>query len=125
MSNRRNVSRINDAYIKQHDAQMERQQRRKKKLHRRLMLFGMIVVITMVSLVSYHLDQRAKYQGMKQEYSELSNELTSLQKEEKKLAEEIELLNDEEYLLQIAKTNYFFTEEGEIVFKLPEEDPSY
>ncbi|SHN37452.1 FtsB family cell division protein [Gracilibacillus kekensis] len=125
MSKRSKVSRINDAYIKQHDAQMERQKRRKKKLHRRLMLFGMIVALTMISLITFHLDQRAEYQGMKQEYSELSTELTSLQKEEKQLTEEIELLNDEEYLLQIAKTNYFFTEEGEIVFKLPEEDPSY
>ncbi|WP_058305660.1 FtsB family cell division protein [Gracilibacillus massiliensis] len=125
MSRRSKVSRINDAYIKQYDAQMERQKRKKKKLHRRLMLFGMIVALTMISLVTFHLDQRAKYQGMKQEYSELSTELTSLHKEEKQLAEEIELLNDEEYLLQIAKTNYFFTKEGEIVFKLPEEDPSY
>ncbi|GAE94201.1 cell division protein DivIC [Gracilibacillus boraciitolerans JCM 21714] len=125
MPKRNNISRINDSFIKQYDAQMERQQRKKKKLHRRLMLFGIIVAITMISLVTFHLDQRAKYQGMQQEYGELSNELTTLQKEEKMLTEEIELLNDEEYLLQIAKTNYFFTEEGEIVFKFSEEDPSY
>ncbi len=125
MAKRNNVSRINDAYIEQYDAQVKRQKRRKKKLYRRLMLFGVIVAVTMVSLVTFHINQRVKYQDMQQEYTELSSELTSLEKEEKKLKEEIELLNDEEYLLQIAKTNYFFTEEGEIVFKLPEEDASY
>ncbi|SFM50110.1 cell division protein DivIC [Gracilibacillus orientalis] len=125
MAKRNNVSRINDAYVEQYDAQIKRQTRRKKKLYRRLMLFGLIVAVTMVSLVTFHINQRTTFQDKQQEYTELSNELTSLQKEEKKLNEEIELLNDEEYLLQIAKTNYFFTEEGEIVFKLPEEDPSY
>ncbi|WP_208587316.1 FtsB family cell division protein [Gracilibacillus suaedae] len=125
MAKRNKVSRINDAYIEQYDAQVKRQKRRKKKLYRRLMLFGIIVSVTMVSLVTFHINQRLKYQDMQQEYTELSEELTTLQNEEKKLTEEIELLNDEEYLLQIAKTNYFFTEEGEIVFKLPEEDPSY
>ncbi|MGN8648239.1 septum formation initiator family protein [Gracilibacillus sp. HCP3S3_G5_1] len=125
MARRNKVSRINHEYIEKYDAQMKRQKRRKKKLYRRLLLFGVVATITMISLVTYHIDQRLKYQDMQQEYTELSDELISLQNEEKKLKEEIELLNDEEYLLQIAKTNYFFTEEGEIVFKLPEEDSSY
>ncbi|UOQ83862.1 FtsB family cell division protein [Gracilibacillus salinarum] len=125
MAKRNNVSRINEAFIEQHDAQMKRQIRRKKKLYRRLMLFGAVMAITMIFLTTYHINQRTTYHDMKQEYTDLSDELTTMQTKEKKLQEEIELLNDEEYLLQIAKTNYFFTEEGEIVFKLPEEDPSY
>ncbi|UOQ49511.1 septum formation initiator family protein [Gracilibacillus caseinilyticus] len=125
MAKRNNVSRINEAYIEQYDAQKKRQIRRKKKLYRRLMLFGAVMAITMIFLTTYHINQRTTYHDMKQEYTDLSDELTTMQTKEKKLQEEIELLNDEEYLLQIAKTNYFFTEEGEIVFKLPEEDPSY
>ncbi|MDX8047547.1 septum formation initiator family protein [Gracilibacillus sp. S3-1-1] len=125
MAKRNNVSRINDAYIEQHDAQVKRQKRRKKKLYRRLLFFGIVAAIIMIGLVAYHIDQRVKYHHMQQEYADLTDQLSDLEKEEKKLKEEIELLNDEEYLLQIAKTNYFFTEEGEIVFKLPEEDSSY
>ncbi|ENH97632.1 cell-division initiation protein [Gracilibacillus halophilus YIM-C55.5] len=125
MPSKSNVSHINEAYIQQHDAHLIRQQKRKKKLKRRLALFAAIVVATVTIFTTYHLNQRAKLAEMQTEYEELSHQLTNLEKEEKQLTEEVELLNDEEYLLQIAKTNYFFTEEGEIVFKLPEEDPSY
>lgn len=125
MAKRNNVSRIHDAYIEQYDAQMKREKRRKKKLYRRLMLFGFIVAITLITLTTYHINQRMTHQELEKEHKVLTQQLDNLQKEEKNLTEEIELLNDEEYLLQIAKTNYFFTEEGEIVFKLPEEEPSY
>ncbi|WP_163539353.1 septum formation initiator family protein [Gracilibacillus sp. YIM 98692] len=125
MVKQNNVSRIHDAYIEQYQAQMKRRQKRKKRLVRRLALFAVVVMITMTGLTTYHLDQRAKLKDMEQEYTELSNQLTTLKQEEEQLTEEIELLNDEEYLLQIAKTNYFFTEKGEIIFKLPEEEPSY
>lgn len=125
MAKSSNVSRINEAYIEQHDAYVRRQKQRKKRLIRRLALFGLVVMITMVCLTTYHIKQRAKLSDLQAEYEEKSDELVTLEKEEKKLTQEIKLLNDEEYLLQIAKTNYFFTEEGEIVFKLPEEESSY
>ncbi|MBM7678143.1 FtsB family cell division protein [Gracilibacillus alcaliphilus] len=125
MARRNKVSRINEAYFDQHDAQVKRQKRRKKKLYRRLMIFGIAAAIIMISLISFHVNQRLKHHNMQQQYTELSDQLADMEKEEKQLNGEIELLNDEEYLLQIAKTNYFFTEKGEIVFKLPEEEPSY
>ncbi|WP_066185615.1 MULTISPECIES: FtsB family cell division protein [Gracilibacillus] len=125
MARRNKVSRINEAYIEQQDAQVKRQKRRKQKLYRRLMMFGIVAAVIMLGLISFHVNQRIQHHNMQQEYTELSDELTNLEKQEKQLEGEIELLNDEDYLLQIAKTNYFFTEKGEIVFKLPEEEPSY
>lgn len=45
--------------------------------------------------------------------------------ENNKLNKEIQLLGDIDYLLKIARKDYFFSEDGEIIFKLPDEDPSY
>lgn len=125
MAKRRNVARINEAYIEQYDAQLKRQKRRRKKLYRRLTLFGVVACTSLFLLLAYHMDQRSRYNEMEQEYQQLTTELSTLEREEKMLENEIELLQDEEYLLQIAKTNYFFTEEGEIVFKTSEEEASY
>ncbi|GAA0311130.1 cell division protein DivIC [Gracilibacillus halotolerans] len=125
MAKRRNVARINEAYIEQHDAQVKRQKRRRKKLYRRLTLFGIIAFTALFLLVAFHVDQRTRLTDMQQEYEQKTTELAKLEKEEKLLENEIELLQDEEYLLQIAKTDYFFTEEGEIVFKTAEEEASY
>ncbi|MFC4403586.1 FtsB family cell division protein [Gracilibacillus xinjiangensis] len=120
-----NVSKIHEAYIEQHKAYERRQNERKKRLFRRISLFFLIVMIIAISLTTYHITQRIALKDLQTEYREKSEQLVNLQQEHKELTEEVNLLNDEEYLLQIAKTNYFFTEEGEIVFKLPEEEASY
>ncbi len=119
------VSRIDSQYMNQYDAHMERQRKRKRLLKRRLILFGMLVVISFLSLFTYHMSQRDLYAEKKAQYELLEQEKQALKTEESALIEEIKLLEDESYVLRIAKTNYFFTEEGEIVFKLLEETPAY
>ncbi len=47
-----------------------------------------------------------------EKYEQLEEQMTALKKEEKDLKEEIQLLNDDEYLLDLARTNYFFLEKG-------------
>ncbi|GAA5417875.1 cell division protein DivIC [Paraliobacillus ryukyuensis] len=121
----RNVSRIDSTYVKKYDAYVERQRKKKKRLKRRLALFAIIVCVTFGVIITYHINQRVLYADKKATYQAKQEELQSLQTEEADLTQKVNLLNDEDYVLQIAKTNYFFTEEGEIVFKLPETDPSY
>lgn len=120
-----NVSRIESQYMNEYDAQMKRQRKRKRLLKRRLILFGTIVVISFFSLFTYHMGQRELYAEKKAQYESLQQQKQELKTEESALIEEIKLLEDESYVLRIAKTNYFFTEEGEIVFKLSEETPAY
>ncbi|MBU5595539.1 septum formation initiator family protein [Amphibacillus sp. MSJ-3] len=119
------VSRINSPYMNRYDAHMERQNKRKRILRIRLILFGTIVLIFFFSLLTYHMSQRELYGEKQAEYESLQEEKQELKAEETSLLEEIKLLEDESYVLRIAKTNYFFTEEGEIVFKLLEEAPAY
>lgn len=55
------------------------------------------------------------------------NELTILEaqrdallKEKKELVAEVELLNDDDYVIVYARKHYIFTKEGEVVATLPE-----
>ncbi|GGD04416.1 cell division protein DIVIC [Thalassobacillus devorans] len=119
------VTRIESNYMKQYDTYVERQHRKKKRLFRRLALFTILVLVVMGSMLTYHFKQQAMYNEKLERMEELQEQKVALENQEKNLKEEIELLNNEEYVLQIARTNYFFSKEGEIIFKLPEEDPSY
>ncbi|MDL4840484.1 FtsB family cell division protein [Aquibacillus rhizosphaerae] len=121
----RKIAKIDSTYMKQYDAHVERQKKKKKRLHRRLVLFSIVVMITLGTITTYHLKQRMLHAQKEEQQVQLEEKLASLKKEEKDLSQEVELLNDEEYVLQIAKTNYFFSKEGEVIFKLPEEDLSY
>ncbi|HLR51928.1 MAG TPA: septum formation initiator family protein [Candidatus Avamphibacillus sp.] len=119
------VTRMNSSYMKKYDAHVERQRRKRKRLMRRLLVFSIIVVITFGGLTTYHLKQRGIHAEKTEEYEQLEQELASLKQSEKYLKEEIELLNNEEYILDIARTNYFFSKEGELIFKIPNKNPSY
>lgn len=124
-SERRSIARIESTYMKQYDAYVERQNKKKKRLYRRLVLFAVLVVIMLGSLTVYHVQQRNLHAEKQEQYERLQEQMAVLKKEEKELREEANLLEDEEYVLEIARTNYFLSKEGELIFKLPEEKPSY
>ncbi len=119
------MTKIDSAYTRNYELQVERLRKRKKKLYRRLSLFGVVTVLLFAALISYHLDQRALYKEKLEEYEQLQHDLDILQAEEENLQEEITLLQDTEYILQIARRDYFLSKEGEIIFKVPEEESAY
>lgn len=110
----------------QYQLQQERNRRRKKRLIQRLVIAGTAMVIIIGVMISYHVKQRALYSEKLEQYEQLQEELTILEQEEKALREEIDLLNDEEYILDIARTNYFLSKEGELIFQIEgEEERAY
>jgi len=119
------VSDLHPGYIQQQHAYAKRQERRKKRLMRRLALFFTITIFALGAMVTYHLKQRGLQAEKEQQYEELEDKMVSLKKQEANLNEEINLLQDDEYVLEIARTNYFFSQEGELIFNIPDVDPSY
>lgn len=124
-ADRSSVARIDSGYVKQYDAYLERQQKKKKRLIRRLAFFVAVTILLFGGLVTYHINQRAMLAQKQEEYQKLQQQMNELNNTEADLKEEIQLLNDEDYVLQIARTNYFFSKEGEIIFKMPDNSPSY
>ena len=122
---RKTVTRLESNYVQQYDAYIERQKRRRQRLIRRLVLFSILTALLIALMGSYHLNQRALHAEKTEKYEQLQKELAELKEEEKQLKEEIELLNNEDYVLDIARTKYFFTNKGELIFKLPNENSSY
>lgn len=115
------IARIKSDYIKQYDAQLRREKRRKKAIFKRIMVSVLLVVLVLGSLTVYHFKQRSIQADIKEEYNGLQAEMVNLEKEEINLLEEISLLNDEEYVLELARTNYFLSKKGELIFLTDEE----
>lgn len=111
--------------MNKYEAHIERKRRRKIRLFRRLALFGVAVIIVFGFLTTYHVKQRQVYAGKIEEYEQLEQIYKEQKQLEADLKEEVALLKDPEYVLEIARTNYFFSKEGETIFKIPDEDPSY
>jgi len=124
MSMRQIVTKIESNYMEQYEAHMKRQRRRRKRLIRRLILASIATAIILGFLTSYHVNQRILYTKKVNEYEQLQDELETLKNEQTALEEEIELLNNDEYILEIARSNYFYSKKGELLFKLPDKGAS-
>ena len=118
----RPITRINSAYEKNQHVNAERMQKKKKRLIQRLVVFGMAFALLFGVMITFHVKQRSMEADLKTEYKELNEELTGLQNQEGNLKEEIDLLNDKEYILDIARTNYFLSKEGELIFQTDDPD---
>lgn len=122
---RGSVTRLDSDYMKKYEAHVERKKRRKNRLFRRLAFFGVAVLITFGVMTTYHVKQRSVHADKQAEYEQLQKDYEHQLQIENDLQEEVALLKDPEYVLEIARTNYFFSKEGEMIFKIPDEDPSY
>lgn len=126
MRNReRTVYSIQSEYMEQYELQQKRNARRKRRLIQRLVFAGIFMVLFSGFVIHYHLDQRTVYSEKMEQYEALQTELTELKRTEKELKEEINLLQDESYILEIARTNYFLTKKGELIFLLEDYNSSY
>lgn len=121
MKRNKTVAKIKSDYMNQYNAQMERNRKRKKRLIQRLVFTSIIIVLTFGVMITYHVKQRSLYAEKQAEYEELTEQIVALEKEEKELLEEIDLLNDDEYILDIARTNYFLSKKGELIFQIEDE----
>ncbi len=116
------VTKIQSAYVDRYDKEMEQKQKRKKKLIQRLVIVSSVFVVFLGVLISYHFSQRGQYAEKAEESDALMQDYADLHTEKKSLKEEISLLNDEDYVLDIARTNYFLSKKGELIFQVDDPD---
>lgn len=95
--------------------------RKIKKFKTRMILFVptclFLVCVLVITIGKYWVEIIDKYQ----ENESLSKELVILKEKEASLKNDVEKLQDPEYLERYAREKYLFTKDGEIVLRLPDE----
>lgn len=76
-----------------------------------------IIAFTLLTVGKYWLDIYQKYQEKK----ELETELLTLKDNEEKLKIDAEKLEDPDYIARYAREKYYYSKDGEIIFRLPKE----
>jgi len=118
-------AKLHAQFAERQSVEMERQKRKKQRLMRRLILFAAFVAILIVVFATHHVKERNMQAEKRAELIEMKKEYAAVQKQGKALKKERDQLKDEDYVLEIARTNYFFSKKGELIFKIPDEKPSY
>ena len=93
-----------------------------KASKKRLAVFGTIsvmIILYFIFLLGYYIYQI--YQ-LKEEQKKLNDNYTELKANEKELRNEIERLQDSDYIAIYARENYSYSKNGEYILKLKSED---
>ena len=118
----RNVSSINQEYVRSVERQEERQKAHKVRLYRRLLVFGVLAVVVFGWIAVTMYSQSTVLASKEKEKQEALHALEEVNEEQEMLRTQILKLNDDEYIAKLARKEYFLSEEGEIIFSIPENE---
>ena len=93
-----------------------------KKKAKRLATFGLVSVLLItfisITLFSVFVEIVKKFE----EKNNLENELILLEEKEKELENNVNKLEDPEYLARYAREKYFYSKDGELIIRIPEDE---
>lgn len=108
-------------YVQEKQVYDKIKKRRRRGLYRRLFAYSILTGIITFAFLSIFISQHTLLNEKVQEKAELEAELELAHKQQIDLREEIKKLNDYEYIGEIARRDYFFSNDGETIFTFPNE----
>ena len=113
---------INQAYYNSQTKESLYQQRKRKLLYRRLGAFFAFVLIFAVIVARTIYSQHILMKEKESQLEALQTKYEKIQETQKVLKEEIVKLQDDEYLGKYARQELFMSDDGEIIFSIPNEE---
>lgn len=98
---------------------MAKAKRKKKKLGPILLLclsFA-VIIFTTFTIFKYWTMIYSKYQ----ENGQLKKELAALKDKEEELSSDVSKLQDSDYVARYAREKYYYSKDGELILKIPED----
>ncbi|MCF6411910.1 FtsB family cell division protein [Pseudalkalibacillus salsuginis] len=114
------VTALNENYVTQEKKKQERARRRKQGLLRRLTVFGVLVVIMFTVMIATLTSQAAQIAEKKEEKQAVEQRLEEVKAEKAQLSDEVNKLQDPDYIGEVARRDYNMSKPGETIFKLPD-----
>lgn len=114
------IKQLQTSYVRQHEELIIKRRERKKRVLRRLVVFGLFAILVCGSGISILISQAKEISAKEEQLLLAQKEYEQLLKEEIMLEEEIVRLNDDEYIAKLARKEYFLSEKDETIFVLPE-----
>jgi cell division protein DivIC len=93
----------------------------RKQRKQRVLIFLGIVVLTVVAFMHKIHTQNERIAEKQIQQQQLAAEYEEIQDLQERLKLQIAKLDDDEYIAKLARKEYFLSEEGEIIFTIPED----
>jgi len=119
-SKRKVVTSLETNYMKQQEQSLKKQARRKKLFVRRMTIFVVLTLTLSYLSISTLISRNSLLQAKEKEKAKLVKQLSALEQEQASLENEVVKLHDKEYINKLARSEYFLSDDGDIIFNIPE-----
>lgn len=113
---------LNETYKSHQEQHSIYIKRRKKLLIRRLTLFFVFVAIVSYTLIKTLYTQATVLNEKQDQLKEVQAEYNQIKENQEILKENITKLQDDEYVGKYARQEYYLSDEGEIIFSIPDKE---
>lgn len=115
-----NIRHLQNNYVNEYNRQLDLKRQRKKYLRRRLGLISLVgfflLLIPAIPLVGDYMRVR----DFESQRAEAAQELEKVEDYQDDLEYYVSLLEDDEYVAKLARSEYYLSDDDEIIFNLPE-----
>ncbi|EAD8369696.1 septum formation initiator family protein [Listeria monocytogenes] len=116
------VARIENRYIKDTATMKKTRSRRRIALFRRLVFMAIIFVVVGGLLTITYTKQALTLKEKKAKQVQVDKKMVAMKDEEEALNEQIKKLHNDDYIAKLARSEYYLSKDGEIIFNIPEEN---
>ncbi|ENJ8709194.1 septum formation initiator family protein [Listeria innocua] len=116
------VARIENRYIKDTATMKKTRNRRRIALFRRLAFMAIIFAVIGGLLTITYTKQVLALKDKKEKQVQVDKKMVAMKDEEEALNDQIKKLHDDEYIAKLARSEYYLSKDGEIIFNIPEEN---
>ncbi|EDO1160610.1 TPA: FtsB family cell division protein [Listeria innocua] len=116
------VARIENRFIKDTATMKKTRNRRRIALFRRLAFMAIIFAVVGGLLTITYTKQVLALKDKKEKQVQVDKKMVAMKDEQEALNDQIKKLHDDEYIAKLARSEYYLSKDGEIIFNIPEEN---
>ncbi|WP_341301150.1 septum formation initiator family protein [Lysinibacillus sp. FSL H8-0500] len=117
-----NFTKLDNDYVRNTDKAINRKQQARKRKMRRIVFFAIIPVVIIALLLNVLSHQNEVLATKEKAKKEAEQHLAELKEEQDLLNLKIKQLEDDEYIAKLLRKEYYLSEEGEIIFIIPDKE---
>lgn len=117
-----NFTKLDNDYVRNTDRAINRKQQARKRKLRRIVFFAIVPVIIIALLLNVLSHQNETLAAKEKLKKEANQHLTELKEEQDTLNLKIKQLQDDEYIAKLLRKEYYLSDEGEIIFIIPDKE---
>jgi cell division protein DivIC len=115
-----NYTKLDNDYVRSTDKAINRKVQSRKRKLRRIVFFAVVPVVIIAFLINILVHQSETLAEKEKLKQEATQHLVKVKEEQDSLNLKIKQLEDDEYIAKLLRKEYFLSEEGEIIFIIPD-----